>query len=394
MFSKPPSNAPPQAHDSTSFAVDAVVPASRPVWSETLAQSLARRFRRKILVLPQSDHRVTNSAMDSLSPDLRARVPEAIGTRCHPLIDAVQTAFSQHYPLTLSPDSIWLAIAQGFSHHIAENAEALRTRLVRHQGRRELTVPVADLTMASFERAIEEFSSQIREASDPVLHETLLCDFTTTTPAIRTASEVVLMDCYSSYFEYELMCVCGIPRIIVTGTPEDWERIRARVEVLETYDLGWWVARLRPILDEFIRTVKGHAYRDFWQAIYKPKSAYAATTVTGWIADLFPYLNDAPDRCRNHIFNYERDQWALPIEKGVETRHSLFDPEAHKGVSTASFPSGLSSVPLKLSFRDGSSRELDLVAGYLAVEQAADLSLSAVISWAVTDRPPATPVLI
>ena len=62
--------------------------------------------------------------MDYLSPDQLARLSNAIGTRCHPLIDTIQTAFSRHYPLTLSPDSIWLAIAQGFSHHIAENAEA------------------------------------------------------------------------------------------------------------------------------------------------------------------------------------------------------------------------------------------------------------------------------
>jgi hypothetical protein len=48
------------------------------------------------------------------------------GSRCHPLIDAVHVAFSQHRPLTLSPDDIWLVIAQGFGHHVAENAAALR----------------------------------------------------------------------------------------------------------------------------------------------------------------------------------------------------------------------------------------------------------------------------
>ena len=37
-------------------------------------------------------------------------------------------------------------------------------------------------------------------------------------------------------------------------------------EVLETYDLVWWVARLRPILDKFIRTVMGSPNRRFWLA--------------------------------------------------------------------------------------------------------------------------------
>ena len=73
MSAKPITNASPHPHNSASFAVDDVIPAGRPVWSETLAQSLARRFRRKILLLAESDNRVINSAMDWLSPDQRAR---------------------------------------------------------------------------------------------------------------------------------------------------------------------------------------------------------------------------------------------------------------------------------------------------------------------------------
>jgi hypothetical protein len=129
MFAKSTSNALPSSHNGVTFVVDDVVTARRPVWSETLGPSLARRFCREILLLPESNKPVINSAMDSLSPGVRAHFPEGIGNRCHPLIDAVQTAFSQHYPLTISPDAIWLVIAQGFSHHIAENAEALRHRV-------------------------------------------------------------------------------------------------------------------------------------------------------------------------------------------------------------------------------------------------------------------------
>ena len=156
-----------------------------------------------------------------LSPELRAQLASRAVSKCHPLIDAVATAFNQHWPLTLSPDSIWLVIGQGFAHHVAENAETLRHHLVRHDGRRELRVAVSDLSLSSFECAISHWSLQIREATNPVLHETLICDFSTTTPAIRTASEVVLMDCYSSYFEYSMMSVCGIPKITVTGSLQD-----------------------------------------------------------------------------------------------------------------------------------------------------------------------------
>ncbi|MBV9294061.1 MAG: DUF4419 domain-containing protein [Acidobacteriaceae bacterium] len=367
-----------------------------------MAESVTHRFRRKILALPERNKAVVNAGIDSFGASKiesrpekeRARILNVTASRCHPLIDAVGTAFGQHRPLRLSPDSIWLTIAQGFSHHISENAESLRHRMVRHEGRSQLTASVNDLTLSSFEGAISEFSSQIRRASDPVLHETLVCDFSTTTQPIRTASEVVLMDSYSSYFQYDMRCICGIPRIAITGSLVDWERIRARIEVLGTFDLEWWVGRLRPILDEFIQTVKGRPAAEFWQAIYKPKKAYGVSSVTGWIADLFPYLGDAPARRRNHIFEHKRENWAVPVDKGVQTHPTVSEAGAEKGVGTNSFPSGLSSVPVKVTFMDDSTCMLDLVGGFLAVEQAEDLALSPVISWCVTQPAPKTPVVI
>jgi Domain of unknown function (DUF4419) len=381
------------------FAVDDVTPADKPIWSETLADSLSRRFKRKILVLPEADLLVANAEADRLltlrnqwrtKPGKRVFASSIlsksdhdlvvdVGSRCHPLIDTVHTAFAQHRPLTLSPDDIWLVIAQGFSHHVTGNAERLRPRLVRHQGRRDLTARVSDLTAACFQKAIESFSAQIRDETDPVLHETLICDFSTTTPASRVASEVALMDTFSSYFTYIVGCVCGIPRITIQGSPEDWRRIRARVEVLGTYELEWWVSRLRPILDEFVLAAGGKPTPEFWRAIYKPKESYATTLTTGWITDLFPYLGDGPHRDRNPFLAVAREDWALPARHGVPPK---------------SFPSGLSSVPVKVDV-DGKRFDLDLVAGFLAVKQgSSDLSLSTVIGWSVAEPPPETPVVL
>ena len=382
------------------FSVDDVAPACRPIWTEPLSDSVAKRFMRKVLFLPDSAKPVTNALYDdllSLSPSLKRSAlasPDTVVSRRNPLIDAVGIAFSQHRPLTLSPDCIWLVIEQGFAHHVIENAETLRHRLVRHDGSREITSNISELSLAAFEGAIADISAQIREASDPVLHETLICDFSTTTPAIRTASEIALMDCYSSYFTYAMNCVCGIPKITVTGSVEDWQRIRERVEVLETYRLRWWVRRLRPILDEFIRTVEGTPNLQFWQAIYKPKEAYATTTVTGWIADLFPYLGNSPGRRRNHVFKYEREDWAIPVEHGVNS--VVFgEPGAGRGAGIDSFPFGLASVPVKLLLRNEAKGSFDLVGGFLAVEQdAKSLSLSPLIGWCVAERAPASPVLV
>lgn len=65
----------------------------------------------------------------------------------------------------------------------------------------------------------------------------MLCDFSTTTPTIRTASQVVMMDAFHQYFDYALMCICGILTITVRGSVEDWVAIRTRVEVMAEYYL-------------------------------------------------------------------------------------------------------------------------------------------------------------
>jgi hypothetical protein len=380
------------------FPVDDVKPAAAPIWTEPLRVQLEKRLRRRVLLLPDAEQPVTNSlygSMESKSSPAQRDALQRVVNRCHPLVDTVATAFAEHRPLRLTPDCIWLAIEQGFAHHVAENAEALRPRLVRHEGNRGLETKIFKLDMEDFESAISDFSEQIRENTDHVLHETLVCNFSTTTRAIRTASEVVLMDCYSSYFTYLMKFICGIPKVTVLGTVEDWERVRARVEILDGFGLTWWVKRLRPILDEFVHTAEGNADRAFWQAIYKPKKAYGDHTVTGWLADLFPYLNDAPERRRNHILQYEREDWAVPIVHGVDTAFGLGDLGADKGVGQKSFPSGLASVPVNLKFPSGTSEGLDLVAGFFGVEQSADdLAVSPVIGWAVVEPAPSKPILI
>ena len=68
----------------------------------------------------------------------------------------------------------------------------------------------------------------------------MVCDFSTTTPIIRTASQVVMMDALKQYFNYQLYAICGIPWIIVRGSVDDWKKIRKRVEIISEYDLDWW----------------------------------------------------------------------------------------------------------------------------------------------------------
>jgi hypothetical protein len=344
----------------TRFRVDDVQTSAERLGTSELLAVVRDRIHRGVLLGPLAGRRVLDVDYSS-----------------NPLVSAAHLAFSRHLPLTLSPDAIWLTVIQGLSHHINQNAEAFRGRLVRHQGRVALAEEIQQLTIGDVQKAVSGFSRQIRAATDPALHDALICDFSTTTADVRTASEIALMDTYSHYFEYSMgMCICGIPHVTLTGSAEDWRRIRDRVELIDTFELGWWTERLRPILDQFVRAAEGRPDTQFWRGIYKfrPRQGpYDSTKVTGWLVDLFPYLRDAPLRARNHVF----DAGAMPELRADQ------------------FPSGFSSVPVVLRVFGGDrellqEHELELLAGLLAVEQdEKDGALSPTISWCLTRRAPA-----
>lgn len=200
----------------------------------------------------------------------------------HSLVQAVYLSFSQHRPLVLAPDAIWITLAQGFAQHIHNHAEALRSRMVMHTGKVTLdAVALTVPTSQDWATVIAQWSTDIQSHIPAELYQLMLCDFSTTTPIIRTASQVVMLDTFQQYFDYALYCICGIPTITVKGTVNDWVRIREHVDVMAGYHLEWWTDRLKPICDEFIETVEGQPSESFWRQIYSPKEVYGGELVTG-----------------------------------------------------------------------------------------------------------------
>jgi len=341
-----------------SFPVDDCRPSKEMLETEDVLLTMRKKLGREILLSRSTGQNVKGAHKGSSNP----------------LVGAVHCAFSRHLPLVLSPDDVWLTILQGFSHHVHENAELLRGRLVRHKGRVTLTERIQDFTIDSVAGAIAGFSRQIREATDPVLHESLVCDFSTTTPDVRVAGDITLLDTYSRCFNYSMVrCVCGIPQITLTGSVLDWQRIRDRIEVLQTFGLEWWTARLRPILDHFVLAAQGLPDLKFWRGIYKfrpAKGPYDREMVTGWLVDLYPYLRDRPGRVRNSVFDGGKEQ----------------------EIVASSFPSGLASVPVELKLVNDNDQEierheLEFVAGFVGVQQVPnDAAVAPAISWCLVRR--------
>jgi hypothetical protein len=222
-----------------------------------------------------------------------------VGYGYHPFFNAVFRAYSDHRPLVLSPDMVWLLISQGFAQHVNANAEKLRGRFVNFSGKVSLVVKTEHDMLndpnAPWSEVFPDFTKQIAEHTGAPLMKTLTADFTTTTPAEAIASQITIMEAMKSYFEFMVMRVsCGIPEITLKGTPDDWQRVLDKTKSLASYDLAWWTSELEPLLSEFVKASRGDINRDFWKNIFKYHPAehpYAPNIIDGWFVKFFPYDN-------------------------------------------------------------------------------------------------------
>ncbi|WP_438009703.1 DUF4419 domain-containing protein [Sorangium sp. So ce321] len=287
----------------------------------------------------------------------------------HALLQTVHAAFEHHYPLVLSPDDIWLCIAQSFGVHVNLHAEELRGRFVRHEGKETLTIERGAFVKGSPDNdwpgCFAEFSDRIAEHVGKS-RDLVVASFSTTGPVERAASEIVLMSAMLRYFKYEMITMCGIPEITLLGTPEDWRAIRRRSEVLAEYGLTTWMQGLLPVLDELVATASGGAVnRDFWASFYKYRSMSGGSRVTGWINVLFPYL----EHQGTPRWNPGAASW------GVKLPESRMD----------AFPKGLSLAPFTWTVL-GERFSMELLGGFVGVSQDPQTwALRPAIGWAVRD---------
>lgn len=202
------------------------------------------------------------------------------------------------------------------------------------------------------------------------LYQNMVCNFSTTTHITRTVSQIAMMDAFRQYFDFAIMCICGIPSITLQGTVDDWRGIVERVKWMETYELAWWTERLLPICEEFVKTAEGKPTLEFWQHIYKPESIYGDKLITGWLADLFPYVNDRITKMPTH---------QNPILKKNRKKLTVKD-----GISPASLPFGLSKAEFTLEDMLGAKHYMELLGGFIGVEQHPQSGvIQPVIGWAV-----------
>lgn len=307
----------------------------------------------------------------------------------HGFVRCVEAAFNDHRPLSLSPDHIWLLICQGLAMHINANAKSLRQRLVPFEGKQKITVRRDDFTKGAMENPWEEvlpvFADQLRAYLGSIT-EVFIPGFTTTSIVEATACHITLMDAVQSYFDYEFITSCGIPRITLEGTPEDWQAIRQRAGHLAQFDCEWWTKHLLPVLDQFAATAKGQVDQPWWQSFFKQNDNSGGPYITGHIINLFPYVVSTQvsySGSRNEQKTINRTMTRNPL---LGKQPPMTERELQRnmvGLTSDTLPSGLSKAPFVWKHLD-ERLDMEFVSGFVGIRQDEHtLTIRPEIGWAV-----------
>lgn len=331
----------------------------------------------------------------------------------HTFIGTIGKAFNEHYPLVLSPDMIWLLIAQGFANHINLNAEKLRHLFVAREGKEKLNVRRDDFIKGEnndWANVFPEFVAQIKQNVKTDVHEVVATSFSTTTLTEKSVFELTLMDSMSAYFEYIVWTRCGIPEITLLGTEADWQKIIDHAKKLAQYDLQWWIEPILPILEKIKETVQGNINQEFWQSMFKYQSMSGSPKMSGWLVYFFPYTEwkisgrnerEISER-RKHIL--EDKNIKSFAQRQVIEESFIFEIHTVKNQNFTDFysieqeqwknptlefdnlPQGTTSTPFIWKYFS-MEFQMEFIAGFIGVSQdEKTLALKPEIAWAVAEK--------
>ncbi|WP_437560953.1 DUF4419 domain-containing protein [Sorangium sp. So ce542] len=357
----------------TTIAVAEVEPATAPLPgfdSEAAVQSL--------LVAP-------------IEASYRHRLPLVGRTDLHPLVQAAYTAFTQRYPLVISPDVVWFCLARGFTLHLAASDEQ-RRRFLAEDRDFELVVERPDFNLGQvnpWPALFPDFSRQV-SARVGTLRDLVTANFSTTGPVERVSSELTVATPLAPHFDWEppfpgdlVYPQRGIPRVYLLGTSDDWRWVRQRVAMLGAVGQERWTRALLPVLDQIAASSEGRADRSFWRAFFRYENR--ADELTGWIHVLFPYLRAWPNDyfAPNPYIESWHERW-LTAESRSDALGGLGNPQ---GPGLSELPPGLTSAQLR--FVDGGRRPhpMEFISGLIGVTQDPhSLALIPEFVWAVVHQ--------
>lgn len=304
-------------------------------------------------------------------------------------LNTIMTSYNLHLALHLYPEDIHFAVQQMITDFINKDPERFRDIFVtfssdyedtdaKHadivpvpKGKKRLAVDIDALnTEVTKDKdiwalALTEWTRMIgKEIKEPKYIDYSAANYSTSSFTDLLTSYGYIMDSTKAYFDFYCYCLCGIPKVYLQGTIQDWEmlyeKIKCLSEFIETEIGEYIIENILPIIEKFIDTKKGNPDKEWWEQIinhrYAQEGSGSAKYWSGWIINFFPHVKESGSKWGNKN-SKEPKKMIVEIPSKLET----------SGES-------LTSVPITFN-KNGNILNLTLRAGTHGTEQLSDGSV-------------------
>lgn len=131
-------------------------------------------------------------------------------------LDYLGLCWKRHYGIIVSPTILWNIILNNLAFKVNQNPEQFRKYFSESEEKQEIIV-IQGGNLISVELLMEGLHGKIPST----MLEDCFPKFTTDTENSKIANYTAFLDMVSPYYNYR-MILCGIPKVKVLGTDDDW----------------------------------------------------------------------------------------------------------------------------------------------------------------------------
>ena len=217
----------------------------------------------------------------------------------HGLLSTISYAYSYHIPIIFRPDDIWMSIISCFARYVNANEQEFREIFINHDGKKDLIIHVADSlanysTPSLWSPLLQQMHDKIKTEVKSNVCSWIVPDFTTTTQIDKDVSIITLMSAFKNYFSYGFQFDCGLSKVTLQGTLEDWIKLKDKLTFISEFNmpvLTNWTKLLDHVLSQFIKAYQGDVDEKFWQRICTKESRGSGgqQKYKGWMLVFSPF---------------------------------------------------------------------------------------------------------
>ncbi len=208
------------------------------------------------------------------------------------LFGLLSKCYSNHLPVKINPHDIWILLSGQMSSIISSDVEYYRELFTDSKDKENISVAAGDPVNLPFDSVIALLKDKVNFDISIVTP-----DFSTDDDSVRLMKSAIFLEMSSNYYTYSMFC-CGIPKINLGGTKEDWEKLLSSFNILyktfynyntpEKY--GAWIKSVKSILTKLVEEFDSETPDvEFFKNIFTQNNVGSGRQleINGWVTELF-----------------------------------------------------------------------------------------------------------